>query len=153
MAANLHDFVLTNSKGEEVFKSVHLLCLPELNVYFLHCLNKYHVALKKNCQLNMHINENKGVFFIIDGIIEKYKCIPCYLSQVKGSEILTYDGAPVAYAACPIETVSVFPFISPLFRLPLNMLYILRSEQNVKLSVLNIFFHNVEGTGLKHFEP
>lgn len=35
MAANLKDFVLTNSKGEEVFKLVHLLCLLELNLYFL----------------------------------------------------------------------------------------------------------------------
>lgn len=26
-------------------------------------------------------------------------------SQVKGSEVLTYDGVPVGYALCPAETV------------------------------------------------
>ncbi|RVW39070.1 Pullulanase 1, chloroplastic [Vitis vinifera] len=31
-----------------------------------------------------------------------------FLSQVKGSEVSTYDGTPVAYTVCPTETVRIF---------------------------------------------
>lgn len=31
-----------------------------------------------------------------------------FLSQVKGSEVFTHDGTPVAYTVCPTETVRIF---------------------------------------------
>ncbi|KAH7547832.1 hypothetical protein JRO89_XS14G0022500 [Xanthoceras sorbifolium] len=31
----------------------------------------------------------------------------CEGTEVKGSEVFTYDGTPVAYALCPTETVSL----------------------------------------------
>ncbi|GAB4836395.1 Pullulanase 1, chloroplastic [Ancistrocladus abbreviatus] len=40
------------------------------------------------------------------GNLREYIMTNCDGKQVKGSEITTYDGAPVAYAVCPIETVN-----------------------------------------------
>lgn len=94
MAANLKDYVLTNHEGQEVNTEKISTDLTSYQEFF--CLYKI-FSIKK---------------FFLTEIIKIYYKVSLASVQVKGCEVLLHDGVPVAYASCPIETVSCHPTVN-----------------------------------------